>query len=92
MANPAHLKDLPVEHRCVNEPPPLEGQAEILNLAHILIRDTIYRIVFWNAGAEKLYRWTRGEALGRVSHELLHTQFAEPLASIRAQLWRDGQW
>ncbi|MGH8613434.1 MAG: PAS domain S-box protein, partial [Gammaproteobacteria bacterium] len=92
MADPAHLKDVPVEHRRVNDPPPLEGQAEILNLAHILIRDTSDRIVFWNTGAEKLYLWTRGEALGRVSHELLQTQFAEPLASIRAQLWRDGLW
>ncbi|MGH8469241.1 MAG: glycosyltransferase family 25 protein [Gammaproteobacteria bacterium] len=92
MADPAHLKDVPIEHRRVNDPPPLEGQAEILNLARILIRDTSDRIVFWNAGAEKLYRWTRGEALGRVSHELLQTQFAEPLASIRAKLWRDGQW
>ena len=92
MADPAHSIDAPVERRCVNEPPPLEGQAEILNLAHLLIRDSSDRIVFWNTGAEKLYGWTRDEALGRVSHELLQTQFAEPLASIRAQLWRDGQW
>jgi two-component system CheB/CheR fusion protein len=86
MADPAHSIDTPVERRCVNEPPPLEGQAEILNLAHLLIRDSSDRIVFWNTGAEKLYGWTRDEALGRVSHELLQTQFAEPLASIRAQL------
>jgi len=92
MADPAHSIDAPVERGCVNEPPPLEGQAEILNLAHLLIRDTSDHIVFWNTGAEELYGWTSGEALGQVSHDLFQTQFPEPLASIRAQLWRDSQW
>ncbi len=92
MAHSAYLKDLPVEHRWFNEPPPLEGQAEILNSAHLLIRDTSDHIVFWNSGAEDLYGWTGGEALGQVSHDLFQTQFPESLASIRAQLWRDSQW
>lgn len=30
----------------------LPGQTEILDLVHVLIRDTSDRIVFWNAGAE----------------------------------------
>ncbi|MGH8531221.1 MAG: PAS domain S-box protein [Gammaproteobacteria bacterium] len=71
-------------------PPP--GQAEILDLAHVLIRDTDDRIVFWNAGAGRLYGWTRDEALGQVSHSLFQTRFPKPLAAIRTELWRDGQW
>lgn len=91
MVHPSKSKDTPAELRN-NDPPSLEGQAEILDLAHVLIRDTSDRIVYWNTGAERLYGWTTGEALGQVSHLLLQTQFPEPLAAITAQLWHDGQW
>jgi hypothetical protein len=32
-------------------------------------------IEFWNAGAERLYGFAPGEAVGRVSHSLLQTKF-----------------
>ena len=32
-------------------------------------------IEFWNAGAERLYGFTPGEAVGRFSHALLQTKF-----------------
>ncbi|MGH8607432.1 MAG: PAS domain S-box protein [Gammaproteobacteria bacterium] len=70
----------------------LEQQVEILDLAHVLIRDTEDHIQFWNTGAEGLYGWTKEEALGQISHALLQTQFPEPLASIKARLWQEGQW
>src|SRR5438093_10276943 len=55
----------------------LRGQAELLNLAHdaIIVRDSQSIITFWNRGAERLYGWSAAEALGRVTHELLQTQF-----------------
>ncbi len=49
-------------------------------------------ISFWNRAAEKLYGWPRAEAVGRVSHELLHTEFPRPLADIEAELEQRGGW
>ena len=49
-------------------------------------------IEFWNRGAEAMYGWTREEALGRISHQLLRTRFPYPLANIIDELERRGQW
>ncbi len=72
----------------------LRGQAELLELAHdaILVRDSNNRIVFWNRGATETYGWEQAEALGKVPHELLKTEFPRPLAEIEAELLRQGQW
>src|SRR6266567_2728280 len=69
-------------------------QADLLNLAHdaIFVRAPASRVTFWNTGAEELYGWAQQEALGRVSHVLLKTRFPVDLATIEAQLARDGQW
>src|ERR1700722_5765884 len=50
------------------------------------------RIEFWNAGAEQLYGYAAGEAIGRSSHALLRTQFPVTLDDLRAQLSRDAYW
>ncbi len=68
--------------------------AELLDLAHdmIFVHDMDGRIVFWNRGAELTYGWKAEEAVGRLSHELLQTEFAEPLLRITAQIVREGWW
>jgi PAS domain S-box-containing protein len=70
----------------------LQEQTKVLNLAQVMVRDTNGHIVLWNLGAEKLYGYTPREALGRVSHELLQTQFPEPLEQIEDKFYRDGTW
>ena len=70
----------------------LRERDKVLDLAQILVRDPQGRIVLWNLGAEKLYGYTREEAIGRISHELLQTHFPEPLPQIEARLEEAGSW
>jgi PAS domain S-box-containing protein len=70
----------------------LREQAKVLDLAQVMVRDMKGRIVVWNLGVEKLYGYSREEALGRVSHDLLKTQFPEPLEQMEAKLERAGTW
>jgi len=39
-----------------------------------------------------MYGFSREEAIGRVSHDLLRTEFPEPLESIKEKLLGDGHW
>jgi PAS domain S-box-containing protein len=67
-------------------------QAQMLDLAPILMRDLEDRIIYWNRGAEAMYGWTSQEALGRISHELMRTQLPEPLEEMRARLRAGKEW
>ena len=69
-------------------------QAALLDLAHdaMVVRDTQDQITFWSQGAEETYGWTREEATGRVTRDILQTCFPKPLAKINADLARDGRW
>jgi PAS domain S-box-containing protein len=69
-------------------------QARLLDLSSdaIMVRDAADRVSYWNKAASELYGYTREEALGRVTHELLRTQFPEPLESINERLHRNGRW
>ena len=69
-------------------------QSRLLDLSHdaILMRTADGAISFWNRRAEELYGWTASEAIGQVSHALLHTMFPCPLADIKAELTRQGWW
>jgi len=72
----------------------LREQANLLDLTH----DTVFSrgmddaITYWNRGAEELYGWTREEALGKVSHQIMNTIFPAPLEEINAELLRTGRW
>src|SRR3954468_5054621 len=70
----------------------LREQAQILDLAPVLIRNLASEIVFWNTGAQRMYGWRKEEALGRVSHELLRTVHQESPEEITARLLREGRW
>jgi PAS domain S-box-containing protein len=72
----------------------LREQASLLNLTHdtVFVRDMHDVITYWNRGAEDLYGWTREEAVGQVTHQLMQTIFPAPLAEINAELLRTGRW
>jgi len=70
----------------------LREQAEILEWAHVAIRDMDSRIVLWNKGAEELYGWTKGEVIGKVSHELLMTKFPVSQEDYERNLFTQGEW
>ncbi len=72
----------------------LREQAQLLDLAHdaIFSLDRADVIQFWSQGAERMYGWTREEAVGRVSRELLRTAFPDPLDEIRRKVATEGHW
>jgi PAS domain S-box-containing protein len=72
----------------------LSEQGRLLDLSNdaIFVRDAENRVTYWNKAATELYGFIRDEALGRVTHELLQTQFPEHLEKINEQLNRDGRW
>ena len=69
-------------------------RARLLDLSHdaIFVRDLEDRVVYWNAGAEGLYGWSRDEALGQITHELLRTEHPEPLETILETVRAQGHW
>lgn len=72
----------------------LRDLTELLDLSHdsIIIHDVDGRITFWNQGSELLYGWKRDEVLGKITHEVLRTQFCEPLIKIVAAVSSTGKW
>src|SRR5438445_3605350 len=69
-------------------------QAAWVELAHDPIFSWVFggEITHWNAEADQTYGFAREEAMGQLPHDLLCTEFPEPLAVIQAKLLRDGQW
>ena len=72
----------------------LRDQTQLLDLTQDAILSMRWdgTIEFWNRGAEERYGWPREEALGQVVHDLLRTQFPEPLPEIKRKLEQDGYW
>jgi len=72
----------------------LQTHSALLELANdaVLVRDLAGTVQLWNRGAERIYGWTRGEALGRNCSELLKTKYSIPLAKINKRLMHSGYW
>ncbi|MBS7538168.1 two-component system sensor histidine kinase NtrB [Ancylobacter lacus] len=72
----------------------LRDQAALLDLSHdaIFVRAPSDAIVYWNGGAERLYGWSREEALGHAAGTLLRTVLPAPRSQIMASLHATGFW
>ncbi len=49
-------------------------------------------ITFWNRGAERMYGFSRTEALGQISHKLLNTRTSHGMDRLLPALESQGQW
>jgi PAS domain S-box-containing protein len=72
----------------------LEQQGRLLDLAQdaIMIRDFDGTIIYWNEGAAKKYGWSKEEAIGKITHQLLQTVHPEPLENIQRKQLAEGYW
>lgn len=72
----------------------LSEKARLLDLTTdaIIVRGMGGEILYWNHGAEELYGWSREEALGKISHILLQTEFPTPSEQMLEVLYRTGRW
>jgi PAS domain S-box-containing protein len=69
-------------------------QASLIELTQdsALVIDMQGKILFWSRGAEAMLGYSKDQAVGNISHELLRTEFPQPLNEIRAELLRVGHW
>ncbi|HEY0375902.1 MAG TPA: PAS domain S-box protein [Pyrinomonadaceae bacterium] len=72
----------------------IREQAALLDEAQdaILVRDLADRILFWNKGAEKIYGWTKEEAIGQDVRELLFRTNRPQFEEARDVLFARGEW
>jgi len=69
-----------------------DSLVKILDLANVIIHDVEGKVLHWTTGCERLYGWTRQEAVGQVVHELLQTKYPVPRSEIVAALREHGSW
>jgi PAS domain S-box-containing protein len=70
----------------------LEEFSHALGLAPAIVRTLDDKVIFWGEGVEKLYGWPAEEAVGRIWHELLGTEFPSPLPEILDELIKTDRW
>jgi PAS domain S-box-containing protein len=89
-----HASNLQLEQRVQERTRVLQQQADLLELAHdaIIVHDIDGRVLYWNRGAEQMYGYSHGEALGQMSLSLLKTQFPLSEDAFNAALLKMGHW
>lgn len=64
----------------------------LLELTPVLVQAPDGRILYWNRAAEVMYGFSREQALGKRSQDLLRTRFPDPPEAIRGRLESGRQW
>src|SRR5688572_708814 len=70
----------------------LKARLQALEFAQAMVRGPEGTIGFWARGMERLYGFRAEDAVGKISHQLLKTEFPRPLAELEAELSERGQW
>ena len=72
----------------------MRRQANLLEQTHdaILVWSLPGTITYWNRGAEQLYGFSREEAIGRISHDLLRTEHPMAIRLFEPLIERYGSW
>jgi len=70
----------------------LEAQASGIALAQVMTRSFEGEIRYWSRGMERLYGFSAAEAMGRISHQLLHTEFPLSLDDVDEELLARDEW
>jgi PAS domain S-box-containing protein len=71
---------------------PFDEFFQTLDLAQAMVRDLHGTILVWTKGAERLFGWSKNEAMGKRAHDLLKTKFPQPLEQIETNLLNTGEW
>ena len=72
----------------------IEQQAALLEHTHdaVFMWELGGRIIYWNEGAERLYGWSKDQALGQISHDLLKTIHPFSLEELDRKLHIERHW
>jgi PAS domain S-box-containing protein len=83
-----------LEHQVEMRTNQLRQQAELLDLAHdaIILTDKDGIILFWSTGAGRTYGFSKEEAIGNITHNLLQTKSGIPVKDILGIVEREGRW
>ena len=87
----AVVRDVTSRHHASEK---LKLQTELLEQTHdaVIVWELDGPIVYWNRGAEVLYGYPAEEAVGKVGHELLRTEFPDGIETFTETLRREGRW
>jgi PAS domain S-box-containing protein len=89
------VPDVPLAYANSRDPNVRRWDTELLEYTHDAI--IIWEmdgggILYWNRAAEQLYGYSRNEAVGRVTHQLLKTQLSGGVSHLEHTLARFGVW
>ncbi len=84
---PQPVADAPVRPRAADDPDRFRQLLEGLDAIAVQGYDSHRRVFFWNSASERLYGWTREEALGRRLEELIIPAPMWPLVIQAVEGW-----
>lgn len=72
----------------------VRDQAQMLNQAReaIFITDLSNRVIYWNAGAERLFGWPAVEVMGRTAEQIFDPGVAALIEAARVETLAKGEW
>jgi len=61
--------------------PEVAALSRVIDLTAVMVRDFAGTITTWSQGFERLYGWSKDEAIGQVKRELLRTRVTQTCSS-----------